>query len=118
MHRETSHSIPGAAGLLTASRHRPEDDEHPALTLQRAMGNRAAADLLDGQRSTKEPVVRRLVRWDASKTPNVIASITLDRLSGTGGGAHSTSYQLFLETVQNAVINTDFAQAVGRLNAL
>ena len=68
--------------------------------------------------SASRQTLQRIVFWDESVTPNTVQSITLDRLGGTGGGAHTTSYQLFLETVQNAVVNQQYDVAVNRLMAL
>lgn len=99
-----------------ASRPQPTRGAAGALQeLQRTVGNRTTVRLL---RATPHPTVQRIVFWDESVTPNTIDSITLDRLSGTGGGAHTTSFQLFLETVQNTVINQPYDVAIKRLMAL
>jgi hypothetical protein len=83
--------------------------------LQRAAGNRATVRLLSTSGRT---AIQRVIFWDETVTPNTVESIYLDRLHGTGGGAHTTSYQLFLETVQNAVIQQPYSVAIKRLMAL
>jgi hypothetical protein len=83
--------------------------------LQRSAGNSATTRLLG---SAPRQVIQRIVFWNDTVTPNTVESITLDRLAGTGGGAHTTSFQLFLETIQNAVINQQYDVAIKRLMAL
>jgi hypothetical protein len=83
------------------------------VALQRLAGNQAVTALLD------RPIpVQRLVRFGDDAGKRMIKSITLDRLPGTGGGAHTTAFQLFLETVQNNVINATYEQAIKRLKAM
>jgi hypothetical protein len=83
----------------------------PPAALQSALGNHAASRVL-----------QRLVLWtepaaNTAAAP-VVQSITLDRLPGSGGGKHTTSFQVFLETVQNAVVGASYTTAIARLKAL
>jgi hypothetical protein len=101
--------------------------------LQRHMGNRAVVKVLfnTGPTSATGPTPRRdsasatirrvmaSVRFDVADAANpFVKKASVERGSGTSGGAHSTAYVVFVDTVINAVLGKDFPTAVGDLLAL
>jgi len=98
--------------------------EDPSAIRRPNMLLRLRASHAPASAASAASVIRRKVEWKEVDNKGVdladptIESIRVDRPTGTGKGAHTTAYQLFIETVQNALIGATYSVGVDRLEAL